>query len=108
MKHMTSYLALVALTVLAFALGRPAQSPAPIELAQQDASMNGYVRASDAVGQPYTRSARDGNPYHTFGFPGNVNPYTGTVAHGTPDSYVRRYGVDTTAPYHTWNGYPGR
>jgi hypothetical protein len=37
------------------------------------------------------RSAPDGNPYNNWSFPDNVNPYTGEIAKGDPETYLRNY-----------------
>ena len=41
--------------------------------------------------QPHYRSNPDGNPYNNWSFPGNVNPHTGKVATGNPETYIRNY-----------------
>jgi hypothetical protein len=39
-----------------------------------------------------TGAARQiGDPYNNYSFPGNTNPYTGKVAPGDPDTYLRNY-----------------
>lgn len=37
------------------------------------------------------RSKPDGNPHNNYSYPGNVNPYTGRVAPGEPNKYLRDY-----------------
>src|SRR5579871_3472722 len=54
-------------------------------------SVQGYTRRDGTYVQPYMRSAPDGNPYNNYSFPGNINPYTGKVAPGNPDTYLRDY-----------------
>jgi len=55
-----------------------------------DVRVSGYYRNGTYV-QGYWRSDPDGNPYNNFGFPGNVNPYTGKVAPGNPETYLKNY-----------------
>lgn len=107
MRHVTGYLALAAL-VFAVPLHERSLRSTPAQLAQGDVPVSGYVRSNGRYVQPHMQGARDGNPYNNFSFPGNVNPYTGKVATGNPDTYLRRYDVDTSTPYHTWNGYQSR
>jgi len=54
--------------------------------------VNGYTRKNGTYVQGYWRSAPDGNPYNNFGFPGNINPYTGRIATGKPETYLKNYG----------------
>lgn len=53
--------------------------------------VNGYFRSNGTYVQPHYRSAPDGNPYNNWSFPGNVNPYTGKVAPGNPETYLEHY-----------------
>lgn len=53
--------------------------------------VNGYYRSNGTYVQPHYRSSPDGNPYNNYSFPGNVNPYTGKVATGNPDTYLYNY-----------------
>lgn len=53
--------------------------------------VRGYFRSNGTYVQPHYRSAPDGNPYNNWSFPGNVNPYTGKVATGNPDTYLSNY-----------------
>jgi uncharacterized protein YgiM (DUF1202 family) len=53
--------------------------------------VRGYYRSNGTYVQPYYRSSPDGNPYNNYNYPGNVNPYTGKVATGNPDTYLDRY-----------------
>lgn len=109
MKHVPGYLALVAAAILLVA--EPVHhrsSRAPTRFAQGDVFVSGSLRSDGRYVRPHMQSAPDGNPYNNFSFPGNVNPYTGKVATGNPDTYLRDHGDDTTAPYHTWNGYQSR
>ncbi len=56
-----------------------------------DQYVQGYYRSNGTYVQPYWRSDPDGNPFDNFTYPGNLNPYTGLVAPGNPDSYLRNY-----------------
>jgi hypothetical protein len=60
--------------------------------------VNGYYRSNGTYVLPYTRSSPDGNPYNNYSYPGNVNPYTGKVAPGNPDTYLDRYYHRSTYP----------
>jgi len=53
--------------------------------------VQGYYRSDGTYVQPYWRSDSDGNPLNNYGYPGNLNPYTGEVAPGNPDTYLRNY-----------------
>ncbi len=53
--------------------------------------VKGYFRKDGTYVQSYYRSNPDGNPYNNWSFPGNVNPYTGKVATGNPDTYLNNY-----------------
>jgi hypothetical protein len=53
--------------------------------------VNPYVRSDGTQVPGYYRSSPDGNPYNNYSFPGNTNPYTGKVAPGDPDTYLRNY-----------------
>lgn len=53
--------------------------------------VRGYRRKDGTYVRPHYRSRPDGNLYNNFLFPGNVNPYTGKVAPGNPDTYLRNY-----------------
>ena len=56
-----------------------------------DEYVNGYTRSDGTYVQGYMRSSPDGDPYNNYSFPGNTNPYTGKVAPGNPDTYLRNY-----------------
>jgi len=56
-----------------------------------DVYVPGYYRKDGTYVRPHYRSRPDSNPYNNFSFPGNVNPYTGKVAPGNPDTYLRNY-----------------
>lgn len=55
-------------------------------------SVKGYYRKNGTYVQPHMRSSPDGNPYNNYSYPGNTNPYTGKVATGNPDTYLKNYG----------------
>lgn len=61
------------------------------ELALAAVSVRGYFRSNGTYVAPHMRSSPDGNPYNNWSFPGNTNPYTGKVATGDPETYLRRY-----------------
>ncbi|WP_420150234.1 peptidoglycan-binding domain-containing protein [Spirosoma sp.] len=61
-----------------------------IELIAQ-VHVRGYYRSNGTYVQPHYRSNPDGNPYNNWSYPGNTNPYTGKVATGDPDTYLRNY-----------------
>ena len=48
--------------------------------------VKGYYRKDGAYVRPHVRSNPDGNPYNNWSYPGNVNPYTGKVATGNPET----------------------
>src|SRR2546430_17101780 len=77
--------------VLAGALSLTIVSPA-----LADVFVHGHFRQDGTYVQPHWRSNPDGIPQNNFGYPGNLNPYTGKVA---PDSSPRWDGL---------NGYPQR
>ncbi len=56
-----------------------------------DQYIQGYYRRDGTYVQPHYRSDPDRSPYNNYSYPGNVNPYTGQVAPGNPDTYLRRY-----------------
>lgn len=72
--------------VLAAAVTLTASSPS-----WADQYVQGYYRSNGTYVQPYWRSDPDGNPFNNFTYPGNLNPYTGEVALGNPDTYLRNY-----------------
>ena len=53
--------------------------------------VKGYYRKDGTYVQPHYRSNPDGNPYNNWSFPGNINPFTGKVAPGNPDTYLKNY-----------------
>ncbi len=53
--------------------------------------VKGYYRKDGTYVRPHVRSNPDGNPYNNWSYPGNTNPYTGKVATGNPDAYLRNY-----------------
>lgn len=56
-----------------------------------DVDVRGYFRRDGTYVRPHYRSVPDGNPYNNWSYPGNVNPYTGKVASGNPETYLRHY-----------------
>jgi hypothetical protein len=53
--------------------------------------VNGYYREDGTYVQGHYRSSPDGNPYNNWSFPGNINPYTGRIASGNPETYLKNY-----------------
>jgi hypothetical protein len=53
--------------------------------------VRGYFRKNGTYVQPHYRSLPDGNPYNNYSYPGNINPYTGKVAPGSPSVYLKNY-----------------
>lgn len=53
--------------------------------------VRGYLRKDGTYVQPHYRSDPNGNPYDNWSFPGNVNPFTGKIAPGNPDTYLQNY-----------------
>jgi hypothetical protein len=72
--------------VLAAAVTLTAASPS-----RADEYVHGYYRSNGTYVQPYSRSDPDGNPFNNYSYPGNLNPYTGQVAPGNADTYLRNY-----------------
>jgi hypothetical protein len=65
--------------------------PPQLPLVLADEWVNPYVKSDGTYVNGYWRSDPDGNPYNNYSFPGNVNPYTGKVAPGNPDTYLKNY-----------------
>jgi len=62
--------------------------------------VKGYFRKDGTYVAPHYRSNPDSNPLNNWSFPGNVNPYTGKVAPGNPDTYLKNYYKKSTpSPY---------
>jgi hypothetical protein len=53
--------------------------------------VNGYYRKDGTYVAPHYRSDPDSSPYNNWSYPGNVNPYSGKVAPGNPDTYLKNY-----------------
>jgi hypothetical protein len=53
--------------------------------------VRGYFRRDGTYVQPHYRSNPDRNPFNNWSFPGNINPYTGRIAPGNPDTYLKNY-----------------
>lgn len=53
--------------------------------------VKGYYRKDGTYVRPHVRSKPDGNPYNNWSYPGNVNPYTGKMATGNPETYLKKY-----------------
>jgi hypothetical protein len=53
--------------------------------------VNGYYRKNGTYVEPHYRSSPDRSPTNNYSYPGNTNPYTGKVATGNPETYLKRY-----------------
>jgi hypothetical protein len=53
--------------------------------------VNPYMRRDGTMVQGHFKSLPDGNPYNNYSYPGSMNPYTGRVAPGNSDAYLRQY-----------------
>ncbi|MEO9483511.1 MAG: hypothetical protein ABJG47_08710 [Ekhidna sp.] len=62
-----------------------------IYISYSQVKVKGYYRKDGTYVKPHYRSNPDGNPYNNWSYPGNVNPYTGKVAKGNPDTYLKNY-----------------
>src|ERR1043165_993583 len=60
-----------------------------------DVWVDGYYRKDGTYVTGHGRSAPNGDPYDNFSFPGNTNPYTGKIATGNPETYLKKYGYGT-------------
>lgn len=65
--------------------------------------VRGYYRSNGTYVQPHYRSSPDGNPYNNWSYPGNTNPYTGKVAAGDPDTYLKNYYNRSSNPTNSSN-----
>ena len=73
-----------------------------------DVWVNPYYRKDGTHVQGHYRSSPDSDPTNNWSFPGNVNPYTGKVAPGNPETYLKNYyGSDSyTSSTDVWvSGY---
>ena len=61
--------------------------------------VEGYYRKNGTYVQPHYRSSPDNSPYNNYTYPGNINPYTGKVATGNPETYLKRYKNRNTKNY---------
>lgn len=59
--------------------------------------VRGYYRKDGTYVQPHYRSAPDSSPYNNWSYPGNVNPYTGKIAGGNPDTYLKNYDIPSVS-----------
>ena len=70
-----------------------------------------YAQSDGTQVWGHVRGAADGTPNDNYSHPGNVNLYTGNVAPGNPDTYLRNSaggGQMGREPFHTWNGLQTR
>jgi hypothetical protein len=83
--------------LVALAVGSATWAAETAQFAQADIYEHGYTRPDGRYVQPHHQSAPDGNPYNNYGFPGNVNPNTGKVSGGNPETYLRNHGGSSRA-----------
>jgi len=62
-----------------------------LSFAQGVVYVKGYFRKDGTYVPPHFRTKPDNNPYNNFSFPGNYNPYTGKIASGNPETYLKNY-----------------
>ena len=62
-----------------------------LSIVYADDWVNPYSRKDGTYVKGYWRSSPNSNPYDNFGFPGNINPHTGKVAPGNPETYLKNY-----------------
>jgi len=62
-----------------------------LSLASADVWVSGYTRKDGTYVKGHYRSSPDGDPTNNWSYPGNVNPYTGKVAPGNPETYLKNY-----------------
>ncbi len=62
-----------------------------INFAEAYVRVRGYFRRDGTYVRPHYRSDPDGNLFNNWSFPGNINPYTGKIAPGNPDTYLENY-----------------
>lgn len=72
-------------------------------VASADVYVRGYFRKDGTYVRPHFRSDPDGIPFNNWSYPGNINPYTGKIATGNPDTYLKNYYLRTYRP-----SYAGR
>jgi hypothetical protein len=51
--------------------------------------VKGYTKSNGTYVEPHTRSSPNSSPYDNYSYPGNTNPYTGKIATGNPDTYIK-------------------
>ena len=77
--------------VVCFVLAVFALCMGPRPVLAQGVYVRGYVRGDGTYVQPHWRSVPDHSPYNNWGYPGNINPFTGRTAGGNADAYLYRY-----------------
>ena len=60
--------------------------------------VNGYYKKNGTYVQGHWRSSPDSDPTNNFSYLGNVNPYTGKVAPGNPETYLKNYPKYSSKP----------
>jgi hypothetical protein len=76
-------------------------------LARADVYVRPHERRDGTEVQGHYRSAPDRNPSNNYSYPGNTNPYTGRVAPGNPDTYLRNERPTMRLDHH-YGGGPRR
>jgi hypothetical protein len=62
-----------------------------LSLADAQVRVRPHIRKDGTYVPGHLRSQPDGNPYNNWGYPGNINPYTGEEGRGDPYRYLDRY-----------------
>ena len=64
-----------------------------VGVAEVEASVRvrGHFRRDGTWVQPHFRSSPNRNPFDNWSFPGNLNPHTGRIVPGNPDTYLQNY-----------------
>ena len=50
-----------------------------------------HLRSNGTYVKPHLRTAKDGNPFNNYSYPGNYNLNTGKQTTGNPSTYLRNY-----------------
>lgn len=65
--------------------------------------VQGYHRKDGTYVKSHYRSSPDSSPYNNYSYPGNTNPYTGKVATGNTDTYLKNYYGNSSNSSSTYN-----
>lgn len=66
--------------------------------------VSGYTKKNGTYVAPYMRSSPNSSPYDNYSYPGNTNPYTGKIATGDPDTYIKNLYKNRNNAYNTGIG----